>query len=138
MTIATETRRAWTGRRKPQSRREEGEQKALAQYLDLLRVIWCHVPNESSEPVQVMKRRKAMGVKAGVPDVLIFDPLPPGARGVAIELKADKDPADVTDEQTLWLHALSSAGWLARVCYGFDDARAWLVGLGYERPNFAR
>lgn len=52
---------------------EEHEQRALAQWLDLNRILWCHVPNGGQRSKAVAGKLRAAGVKAGVPDVLIFD-----------------------------------------------------------------
>ena len=75
---------------------EHEEQQALAQWLDLVvgPRAWCHVPNGGARRKVEAARMTAIGVKPGVPDILIFrrPPLRPEARGVAIELKADYFP----------------------------------------------
>ena len=55
---------------------EESEQIKLAQWLDLAKVLWCHVPNGGGRSKREAARLKAAGVKAGVPDVLIFSQPP--------------------------------------------------------------
>ncbi len=69
---------------------------------------------------------KAEGVRAGVPD--IFLPVPicrgPGAilkAGLWIELK--KPGGIVAKERIWWQNALNEAGYLAVVCYGWEEAR---------------
>lgn len=114
---------------------EEGEQKVLASYLDALGLVWCHVPNEIHADVRYLSKRRRLGVKPGVPDVLIFSrpPRDPACVGVAIELKADNQSRKATVEQRLWLDWLKEAGWAATLCHGADEAIDYLRGLGFER-----
>ena len=73
-----------------------------------------------------------MGVKAGVPDVLIFT-APPGrpyARGVAIELKRQRG-GTVSAKQSAWIDDLRASGWIAVVCKGAAAAIVTLQDLGY-------
>jgi hypothetical protein len=67
-----------------------------------------------------------MGVKAGVPDFLIFNPAPL-AVGTAVELKRKGGRA--SPEQLAWLAALGRCGWHTKVCYGADDAVGFLSSL---------
>lgn len=101
---------------------EDQEQRTVAQFLDLLGFRWAHPPNGGSRNVIEAKKFKGMGVKAGIPDILIFD-IPPGSdyKGVAIELKRLKGRR-LSDEQREWLDALSERGWLTRCCKGADEA----------------
>jgi hypothetical protein len=115
---------------------------ALAQYLDLLGVLWTHVPNESSAGKLWRIKMARMGVKSGVPDVLIFTP-PPRLSwvGAALELKAPKDGRSrptVTLNQTMWLETLAKMGWATKVAYGFTEALEWLDWLGYRRVGRVR
>lgn len=62
---------------KPRAPTESMEQRALAQYLDMLRLTWCHVPNGAQLAGRAGPRVAGgilvgHGMKAGVPDVLIF------------------------------------------------------------------
>lgn len=112
---------------------ESAEQAALALWLDARRLTWCHVPNGGWRHVATAVQLRAQGVKAGVPDVLIFDPSPryPKARGVAIELKRLRG-GRLAPEQQEWLGRLSGAGWLVQVCAGAQAAVDWLQrGVGY-------
>lgn len=67
-----------------------------------------------------------MGVKAGVPDFLIFD-----EPQVAFELKALD--GKITEQQMTWLNDLSSRGWIAGWCRGASNAIEWLESLGYGK-----
>lgn len=110
---------------------EESEQFALAAWLNLRRVLWCHVPNGGWRNITVARKLKAAGVKPGVPDVIIFEKCPgrPEIRGVAIELKR-RGTKRVSPEQQQWLAALAANGWAVKVCSGANDAIAWLRSLG--------
>lgn len=88
--------------------KEDDLQKAVARYLNSLGVLWMHPPNEIKAKVQYMAKRKAMGVKSGVPDVLIFKPNN-GFSGLAIELKVGYNKP--SDNQLRWLKDLEDNGW---------------------------
>lgn len=114
---------------------ERRHQIKVATWIDAtLDVTWNHTPNEifGKTPVEGAIRKKC-GVKAGVPDVMIFDSPPEGDYdGVAIELKRpDGYPSDVTDSQQEWLDALEGCGWLTKVCFGADEAISFIKDLGY-------
>ena len=115
---------------------EEQEQLALVQWLELHKIRYTHVPNEGKHKVQYRVKQKRLGVKPGVPDILIFDhpPLYPENVGVAIELKRRKG-GRVTPEQTHWLTILQERGWAVAVCRGADEAIRFLESLGYGRVN---
>lgn len=114
------------------------------QWLDLSRATWCHVPNGAGKLGRATAgRARAKGLKAGVPDILIFDrpkTCPHSlahhgccveSRGIAVELKRKGGyPSDVTPEQQAWLGALTVRGWITHVAFGADDAIAWLRSLG--------
>ncbi|MFH1568515.1 MAG: VRR-NUC domain-containing protein [Gemmatimonadota bacterium] len=108
---------------------EAGHQRTVCQWLEANGVLYCHVPNERAQGLQ-RQILAGLGVKPGVPDLLIFTP-PPSAtgRGVAIEMKAPLGRA--SSQQLRWINDLEHAGWLARVCRGCDEAIAWLEFLGY-------
>ena len=89
-------------------------QKRCAQYLDsYTNRIWAHIPNEAKRSFKLAKHLQMQGMKAGIPDILIFD------CRLAIELKANKNKP--SQAQIEWLKALNSCGW--RVCWvnGFDE-----------------
>lgn len=111
---------------------ETDEQRVLAQWLNVKRILWAHCPNGGLRSWSQGRMFKSIGVMPGVPDVLIFSPAPnmPGARGVAIELKRTSG-AHVTPQQEAWLDALRRAGWVAEVCAGAAAAIKTLAQLGY-------
>lgn len=122
---------------------EDAEQVKLAQWLDLHKILWCHVPNGGKRGITTARKLKAHGVKAGVPDVLIFDRAPvmiahgKGCTGVAIELKRIKD-GQTSADQKKWLADLTERGWICEVCAGADKAIEFLQSLGYGRSNVPR
>jgi hypothetical protein len=116
---------------------EAVEQRTLAEYLDLIGVLYTAVPMGGHMSPVMGARRRGMGAKAGVPDVLVFTAPPrhPTARGVAIELKREGTAhlagGRPSPEQAWWLAALEAEGWLTRCCHGASDAMRWLRGLGW-------
>ena len=115
---------------------EEAEQLALVQWLELHKIKYTHVPNEGKHKVQYRVKQKRLGVKAGVPDLLIFDPPPayPDNFGTAIELKRRKG-GTVSLEQSMWLNDLRDRGWAVAVCRGATEAIEFLESLGYGRAK---
>lgn len=97
---------------------ESNLQKTVAKVLNLMGVLWCHVPNERKTDLKQGKkgnwytpegsRLKAEGVKKGVSDVLIFEPRG-GYSGMAIELKVGYNKPST--EQKEWLTGLKHCGW---------------------------
>ena len=88
-------------------------QKRCAQYLDYTNHIWAHIPNEAQRSFALAKHLQKQGLKAGIPDILIFDKL------LAIELKANKNKP--SQSQIEWLKALNSCGWIVCWVNGFDE-----------------
>jgi hypothetical protein len=67
-----------------------------------------------------------LGLKPGVPDVMILDKVSqyggrPNVRGVAIELKRVSG-GKLSDEQESWALRLRARGWLVFVCKGAGAA----------------
>lgn len=106
---------------------EDAEQSALFLWIDVMARQYpdsgldlaFHVPNGGHRHIRTAQRLRAMGVRPGVPDVLL-----PWARGgyhgLAIELKAAGGRTSAAQRD--WLARLSSAGWRAVVCVGYDAA----------------
>lgn len=110
---------------------EDDIQLAVAQTLDDLGLLWCHVPNGEKRTEAVGRKLKRLGVKRGVPDVLIFDPPPayPVAVGAALELKTAK--GRVSRHQVWWVDGLRERMWLAAVVRGPEEAAERLKEWGY-------
>lgn len=136
---------------------EDQEQRAVCQFLDLARVLYCAVPNGGQRGRVEAARLIGQGVKRGVPDLLIFDsptrwepgdfydvPLAqehPGEMpcGVAIEMKRlGATLSKISSDQLQWGTALARLGWLWVVCRGADEAITVLhslgIGNGVKRP----
>ena len=101
---------------------EDDLQRVVAKYLDRMGWLWCHVPNGGSRRRIEAAILKGLGVKRGVPDILIFERWSSEkgtGHGVAIELKSAR--GRVREEQNDWLIALAARGWQSRVCRTLDE-----------------
>ena len=106
---------------------EAREQEALFRWAEYERGKWpelaamYHIPNGGSRNKAEAARLKAQGVRAGVPDICL-----PAARGcyhgLYIELKR-RNGGRVSEAQREWIEYLENAGYCARVCHGWDEAR---------------
>lgn len=96
----------------------------VAQYLDLKKILWFHVPNEGKRTGFNGNNLKKIGLKPGVPDLFIC--VPRGTyHGLFIEMKTPKRRAStiaVSDHQLCWINNLNNSGYLAIVCFGADEA----------------
>lgn len=111
-------------------------QVAVARLLDSSGLLWTAIPNGGKRSAITGAILKAEGVKAGVPDILVFTPFAdPGqdesdrdlnevrgqwCHGLAIELKNGKKGRTSEHQQT-WLVRLELAGWKAVVCRDIDE-----------------
>lgn len=78
-----------------------------------------HIPNGGTRNVAEAVHLKRMGVKPGVPDLLL--PYPHnGYAGLWIEMKSEKGRA--TALQNEWIEAMNKAGYMAVVCHGAGAA----------------
>ena len=90
---------------------------ATCRYPNLNKVI--HIANEGKRSYQTAAMLKAMGMKSGVPD--LFIPVPRKCwHGLFIEMKTEKGKA--SENQVKWIETLSSLGYKAVICHGFDEA----------------
>lgn len=105
---------------------ESYEQRQLIQ--------WCrtrpelqfmfHIPNESVGGKGWLIRNRQMGVKSGVPDLML--PIPAnGYHGLFIEMKAEK--GRTSPDQKKWLDCLNAFGYKAIVAYGWEDAKCRIL-----------
>jgi hypothetical protein len=108
---------------------EDDLQKAVATYLDAVGLTWCHVPNEGKRNTVAGKRLKAKGMKAGVPDCLIFN-THGEYDGMAIELKVGRN--NQTDTQSEWELKLINCGWSYHVCRSLDEVIE-LIKINYRK-----
>lgn len=116
---------------------EDQEQIALVNWARMqekrypeLRLLF-HIPNGGSRGKAEAGRFRAMGVKAGVPD--LFLPVPRfGWHGLFLEMKRAKG-GRVSPEQKKWIADLEAQGYCALVCCGFEEATANI--MVYLRPE---
>ena len=105
---------------------ESQEQKQLIQ--------WCrtrpelqflfHIPNESVGGQGWLVRNRQMGVKSGVPDLML--PIPSqGYHGLFLEMK--NKTGRLSMEQKKWIAALRDLGYKAEVAYGWEDAKCQIL-----------
>lgn len=105
---------------------EAEEQAALFQWAKLaegsmpqLRLLFA-IPNGGSRHRLEAANLKRQGLKAGVPDICLA--YPKGVyHGLYIELKVGKNKPSQAQKE--WLARLNSAGYMAVVCYGFQQAK---------------
>ena len=102
----------------PMKRPEQSLQIAVASLLDVALpkdASWFHIPNSAKRGVVEGAMMKAMGTKAGMPDICIVW----RGRAIFIELKAGKTP--VTEKQKDKMLELTLCGALCTVCRSFDE-----------------
>lgn len=97
---------------------EDNFQKALAKYLNMKGVLYMHPPNGGTRNIIEATKLKNMGVKSGVPDILIFN-RKKGHSGLAIELKVKYNKP--SDNQLEFMKLLTDEGWLCVVSYSLDE-----------------
>lgn len=117
---------------------EDDAQRALVQWLDLAHPATAlhtiHVPNGGRRSAAQAGIFKALGVRAGVPDIICFQPCGPFA-GLAIEIKAPGAvPSQISQAQREWIVRLRRVGWRAEAAAGFDAARAIFDSYLSGRP----
>lgn len=79
-----------------------------------------HVPNGEARDARTAAKLRWMGVKPGVPDLLL--PVPRGPyTGLALEMKRRKG-GGTTEAQERFLEALRASQWHVCVCRGADEA----------------
>lgn len=110
---------------------EEREQFVVVQWMELKRITFIHVPNGGKRNYLTGAMLKKQGVKAGFPDLIIFDipPRQPNYRGIAIEMKRKNGKTSPLQKE--WIRKLIQLGWFATVCKGADEAIRVLEDLGF-------
>lgn len=108
---------------------EADEQIAFVEYLDLLQaqdkiLLYSHIPQETfTRSWGVKMKNKRLGVKRGVPDMLIVTP----KEVLLIEMKRTKGGV-ISPDQVAWLKALGDGEkrTVATLAKGFEVARAFV------------
>jgi len=109
---------------------EDRLQIGVCRLLDALKLDWWHTPNGGKRSAATGALMKKMGVKAGIPDVLIANPTKQGHVGLAIELKIF--PNKTSSKQEEWRGKLVGHGWAYSVAYDIDTV-IQLVSKHYGR-----
>jgi hypothetical protein len=108
-----------------QVKAEEALQRSVVQLLAIYEarglLAYCHVPNGGYRTPAQAGAFKAMGVRSGVPDLLVWTP---HSRSFGIELKAGR--GKLSDVQVLWKSTLESLGHRVYVCWSVDEVEAVL------------
>lgn len=109
---------------------EAGAQETLFSWAEYQRAkypeleLLYHIPNGGKRDARTAVNLKRQGVKAGVPDLHL--PVSRGSyHGLYIELKVGKNKT--TQLQDKWLSELNKQGYLAIVCYGWQEAAQQLI-----------
>jgi hypothetical protein len=120
--------------------REDAECMMLVQYLNLRGLLFTHLANETPAGKylggvwmpnwQSIRRNKAVGVKKGFPDYIIFIPAEKSKAGqpllLVIEMKRESG-GKISPEQKEWIMALNQVeGVVATVARGFDEAKQFI------------
>ena len=102
--------------------KEDSLNIAVATYLRMQypTVLFCHIPNGGYRNAREGAKFKMMGVRAGMPNILIFEKKNIFS-GLFIELKIGKNKT--TDSQNLVIKELIRLGWAGSICYTFEDAK---------------
>ena len=95
------------------------EQIVVVQYCMYKDIPIFAIPNGGSRNKVEAANLKRQGVKAGVPDLCVPVALH-GYHGLYIEMKYGKNKP--TDDQKKWIEILNKNGYLAKVCWGADEA----------------
>jgi len=84
-----------------------------------------HPANGGKRPKGEAGKLKALGVKPGVPDLMLPFPSPTGKwPGMALELKAPK--GSVSEDQWSWMGKAMGQGWLVGIVWSFEDFQDYL------------
>lgn len=113
---------------------EEQIQAALVLHLTVRAahgVVWFHCPNGGRRGAGEAGRFKALGVRAGVPDLVLVRE----GHFYGLELKAER--GRVSDVQAAMLAELEAAGATVAVAYGLDDALDTVTRWGLLRSSGA-
>lgn len=95
--------------------------KAVRDLMPALRWLF-HVPNGGKRDSFTGGQMKAMGVKPGVPDLLL--PVRSGAcPGLVIEMKNPDGSGRASDEQLEWLAHFTEQEWATAICNTAEHAR---------------
>lgn len=100
---------------------EDEEQMTLVQWMSYNNIPHFHIPNGTNKTFWQAKRFKKLGLKSGIPDLMI--PVAKGKfHGLFVEMKRKKK-YNISPTQQYWLDKLNEYGYLAVACAGFMEAK---------------
>lgn len=106
---------------------ESEEQKAVFEWAAAFERVYpelfllAAIPNGGYRNPREAARLRAEGVKAGVPDMILFVARG-GYHGLAIEMKRQR-AYKISPKQICWMRRMSEQGWYAVVCQGAVQAQ---------------
>lgn len=100
--------------------KEDVLQNQVMRYIGLKypKALYTHVANEGKRTPFERYKMKYLGTKAGIPDIMIFNPNKT-KNGLAIELKAGYNKP--TETQKEWLKELKNNNWVAVWSNNLDE-----------------
>ena len=94
----------------------------MATYLRDENILFTATLGHLGKAIHIRSHMKGIGYLKGVPDLLIFEPaVKHGYHGLVIEMKR-KDKGYASKDQVEVLERFTQRGWLAKVCYGHEEA----------------
>lgn len=90
-------------------------------------VVYWHTPNGEARGAGLGGKLKALGTRAGMPDLMLL------CCGGLYALELKRDGGRLTDHQRRTLSDLEAAGAVTAVAYGVDDALGRLTSWGLLR-----
>lgn len=116
--------------RKRRRRIEDGIQIAIGQFLDVALPtgsFWCHVPNGGWRPKAEAGNFKRMGVKSGVPDLLVIARPLGELRPVVMWIEVKRPGARATKNQGRVLDQLCKLGCFTTIVTGPEEVERFLL-----------
>lgn len=104
---------------------EEIEQIHFVQWLDSKGYKYTAIPNSTyTKSIMQKMKNKRMGLRAGFPDLVVI------AKGIfiCVEMKRIKN-STISPAQRDWIEALTGAGLPTKVCYGAEEAIAFVQSV---------
>lgn len=110
---------------KPYAPIEEIEQIHFVQWLELMGYKFTAIPNSTyTKSMNQKMKNKRLGLRAGFPDMVIIA----GGVFMWIEMKRIKN-STISPYQREWIEALTAAGVPGKVCYGAEEAIAYVKSV---------
>lgn len=104
--------------------KEERLQALYVKHLDFERpgTLYTHPPNGGKRALGTAIKFKLMGVRAGAPDLFIFEPRDKYV-GMVMEFKIGKNV--LSESQLYWMEQLRDRGWFTCTAYTIEEALKW-------------